>query len=323
MLRDDEQVMRSFLYATILLCFSLSFQAWAGSTWANRGGLIQTSENWKRKSSWQSLEGTEKASLKQILEIVETSKQGVALLARARAKARKDNLSLLDVIKAGDVSLTDTTLIRKFSSSDPFAVNYKAKSVVFLDRSHNVKNAVLDLVHELTHYTFKEPFNPYKNRFTISSFLKDTIEGKGGEVDAFLVECKIGKEIFGRGEISSQCQSIIGSDGKFSRSLATAEFYKMGPFFDKFIALSKQTNLRLERFKYLSRDQGLLISSAWGSPYPLAVISEYTTIMGKVCENDRKRLSYFSHERGRLPASEYLSFKKMKKEITARCKEFH
>lgn len=323
MLGVDEQVMRVAQLTTILLGLFLSFEALAGSSWANRGGLIQTSENWKRKRTWRQLDDSEQASLKQIFEIIETSKQGVALLARARSKARKNNQSLLDVVMAGDVSLTDTTLIRKFSSTDPFAVNYKAKSVVYLDRSHNVKNAVLDLVHELTHYTFKEPFNPYKNKFTISSFLKDTIEGKGGEVDAFLVECKIGKEIFGRAEISSQCQAIIGSNGKFSRSLATAEFYKMGPFFDKFIALSKSTNLRLERFKYLSRDQGLLISSAWGSPYPLAVISEYTTIMGKVCENDRKRLAYYGQSQGRLPASEYLSFKKMKKEITARCKEFH
>ncbi len=304
------------------ILFSFSLQTYS-SDWANRGGQIETKENWRRNNSWQHLESNEKSSIQQLFKIIETSDKGVKLLARARIKARKEDKSLLEVVSAGDVSLTDTTLIRKFSSVDPFQVSYQAKSVVFLDRSHNTKNAVLDLVHELTHYTFKTPFNPYENQFTISSFLKDTIEGKGGEVDAFLVECRIGKEIFGKAELSSQCMSILGSNGKFSRTLATAEFYKMGQFFDKFISMSQKTRLRLEKFKYLSRDQGHLISSAWGSPYPYAVAKEYTTIMGKVCSNDKKRLSYFGLQKGRLPASEYLSFKKMKKRIHARCKEFY
>ncbi|EQC50792.1 hypothetical protein [Bacteriovorax sp. DB6_IX] len=307
---------------TIFLTFVLSTQVMAIEKWANRGGLIDSSENWKRKRTWRQLAKSDRDALNEIFRIVETSKQGQALLARARVKARKENKSLLDVVTAGDVSVTDTTLIRKFSSSSPFDVNYHAKSIVILDRGHNVKNAVLDLVHELTHYTFKVPFNPYKNRFTINSFLKDTIEGRGGEVDAFLVECKIGKEIFGRSEISPQCMSIIDSKGEFSRDLAIAEFYKLGSFFDKFVAMAKNNHLRLEKFRYLSRDHGLLISSAWGSPYPLAIIREYTTIMGKVCENDRKRLSYYGKTGGRLPASEYLSFKKMKKEITVRCRDF-
>jgi len=310
-------------FLSIFVTLLVSQSTYAGSSWAKRGGLIESKDSWRRQNSWRQLAKSEKEAFEQIFKIIETSKQGLSLLARARAKARKNNQSLLEVVAAGDVSLTDTTLIRKFSSSNPFDVNYRAKSLVYLDRSHNVKNAVLDLVHELTHYSFKIPFNPYKSKFTISSFLKDTIEGRGGEVDAFLVECKIGKEIFGSGSLSPQCQSIIGSNGEFSRDLATAEFYKLGPFFDKFLALSRETSLRLERFKYISRDQGQLISSAWGSPYPLAVVKEYTTIMGKVCANDKKRLSYFGQEKGRLPASEYLSFKKMKKEITERCREFH
>lgn len=290
--------------------------------WKNRGGVITDSSSWRTKKSWRHLAKNDKESISQLLKIIESAPLGAKLLDKARLKAAQQSKRLEEVITPGEVSVTDTTLIRRFSAIDPTEIEYEARSKVYLDRTHNVKNAVLDLVHELTHYVYKEPFNPYRPKFSITKFMKDTIEGKGGEVDAFVLECKVGKHIFGRGSISPQCQNIINREGEFSKNLAKYEFYKLGEYFGDFVRHAKKHNLDLNHLRYISRENGQLISSAWGSPYPMAVLEEYSTIMGKVCENDRKRLSYFQENLGRQPASQNRSLVEINYRLTHRCKEF-
>ncbi|EQC46582.1 hypothetical protein M900_2427 [Bacteriovorax sp. Seq25_V] len=287
--------------------------------WRDRGGVITSSSESISKKSWLKLGKSERDSITQLLEIIKSTKSGRAVLAKAVEKSKLSGNTIHDFIQSGDVSVTDTTLIRKFSATDPFAVSYQSKSKIYLDKKHDVKNAVLDLVHELTHFAYKEPFNPYKENFSLSGFIEETIESKGGEVDAFLVECEVGRTIFGKSSMSSQCSSILDVEDKFSRSLATKEFYKLGNFYDRYMKFAKDLNLDVTKSKHISSDEGLLISSAWGSPYPMAIIEEYKTIMTKVCENDLKRLSYYSGTSGRMPASEEKSFNKMKNNIITRC----
>jgi hypothetical protein len=304
------------LFTFILLISSAHVYA---STWAQRGALIVDDKKDHKNKSWIKLAPTERESAKELISIIETTKMGEKLVARAKLKARRDGKSLYDVIKSGDVSLTDTTLIRKFSQHDPFNISYHAKSVVLIDKTHSVKDAVLDLVHELTHYTFKEPFNPYKKDFKISDFMKNTIEGRGGEVEAFLVECRVGREIYGKSPLSAQCQAILDETGEPSKLLAVKEFYKLGSFHKKFLDLSKKKGLNVEEFKHVSRDSGVIISSAWGSPYPMAILDEYTNIMEKVCRNDERRLAFYGTDKSRLPASIYTSYAKAKKDFSRRC----
>lgn len=308
-------------YLTIFIFISLSNTMLLAATFATRGGIIVDSPKFTKHSNWRTLASTEKDSVREVVRIIETSTLGVKLIARARLKARRENLSLLDVISSGNVSVTDTTLIRRFSPESPEKVSYEAKSKVVIDKGLSVKNAVLDLAHELTHYVFKTPFNPYKKNFDITQFMIDTIEGRGGEIDAFVVECKIGREIFGPQSPSSQCGEIVDSSGEFSKVEAQKEFYKLGAHYLKFMSLSKKHQLQIYEVGDISEGTSSLISSAWGQPYPLAVFSEYESIMGRVCQNDKRRLSYFKTFK-RSPASRVEQYNTEKEEILARCKQF-
>ena len=309
------------MMSRILLTFIILSSLTNAYDWKNRGGII-SNINERPNQSWLLLGKTKRDAIKELLKIVESDPIGIRLISKARMKARREGKSLLDVIDVGEVSLTDTTLVRRFSPDNPFDVTYEAKSVVYVDQGHDIKDAALDLVHEVTHYTYKKPFNPYIKGFEISDFLVDTIEGRGGEIEAFIVECKVGKSLFGKSRLSPQCLSILGSDGEFSKVLASAEFYKLGPHFDKFIEMARKNNLRLERFSFLSRNSGVIISSAWGSPYPVAILEEYGGIMERVCDNDRRRLSYYASEKKRAPASKTESYHRALKDLQARCGRF-
>lgn len=285
--------------------------------WTERGGVVKSASDYDQQKSWLQLGASEALAVSELFKIIESSLFGKELLAKAKLKASKDHRNLKDVVLAGEVSLTDTTLIRKFSSSDPFAVSFKAESKIYIQKSLDVKNAVLDLVHELTHFTYKEDFNPYKENFSLISFIQDTIEGRGGELDAFLVECRIGKSLFGN-NISSQCDNVV-KGSEFSRELAKAEFYKIGNFYDKFHSELAKFRISADKFPLISPDNGLLVSSAWSRPYPLAIIEEYKNIMGRVCENDLKRISVLSSGVSRFPASDQKSFLKIRSSIISRC----
>ncbi len=113
------------------------------------------------------------------------------------------------MVKVGDSSLTDTTLVRKFSPHSPEHVIYESRSVVYISRHLAWDDALLDLAHELTHYVYRESFNPYAESFNAKDFIKGTIEGKGGEVQAFLTECRVLKELFSsRVQSRSHCLKI-------------------------------------------------------------------------------------------------------------------
>lgn len=295
-----------------------SFVSFAG-TWKQRGGLIKPSGEIKKKN-WLDLADSHKQSIKEIINVIETSKAGLKLIAKARLKARMEDKSLLDVIQVGDVSITDTTLVRRFSPSRPGEIKYSTKSIVYIDRSLSAKNAVLDLSHELTHYVYKKPFNPYKEDFELSVFMYDTIEAEGGEVDAFLKECEIALDIFGKSMLSGQCQEVFNGEG-FSRAKSVEEFYKLGLHYNEFVEKSDKLKLNTSRLPISSRNS-TLISSAWGVPYPLSVIEEFETIMGKVCRNDKKRLTYFDSNKGRFPASAPSRITKLYNDYHRRCKNF-
>ncbi len=299
----------------ILLCNN-SF----ASSWAERGGTIQSGTN-KYTGNWRRLASSEEKSVEQLIQIVATSELGVKLIDKARLRAAKDRKRLEEVISGGEVSVTDTTLVRKFSPHSPESVRFETRSRVYIDKSHSTKNAVLDLIHELTHYIYKKPFNPYLSDFSVSSFLNDTIQGRGGEVDAFLVECRIGREIYGLKAISPQCLNILSGD-EFSRTLAVKEFYKIGHYYDQFKSDATELGIDKKVIADISKDQTSLVSSAWSKPYPVAVVAEYEAIMTKVCHNDLKRMTYLSEELTRGPASKSSKVNDVRSKFNARCRSY-
>lgn len=254
---------------------------------------------------WTTLTKTHEQNFKIMIEILLRSESGKRLLSEAKERASYSGETIYDVFKVGDASLTDTTLIRKFSPQTPDKVVYESRSKVYINRDLSVLDAILDMAHELTHFTYRTNFNPYVDNFSLEDFIISTIEGSGGEVDAFLHECKILYELIpSQLKQRSNCHRIQDPQTKlFSRTLAIREFYKLGSHFQEFAGGIKKYNLDLEE-TLASKDPASFLSSAYGVPYPLAALKEYNTILGKVCENDKKRLAIMQSGISRIPASE-------------------
>jgi hypothetical protein len=253
---------------------------------------------------WMKLGKTETESLQALIRLLEKSNVGKHILKRASRKASEWGMTLEDVLLAGEGSLTDTTLVRKFSPSRPDKVVYETRSKVYINKGLSVKNALLDMAHELTHFSYRRPFNPYRNEFSLKKFVASTIEGHGGEVDAYLVECKVLLEVFGRESVhQSNCSKVMNEKGKFSKNLGIEEFYKLGRYYKRFNHVLEKHRVQPESFSGLSSRKSLFISSAYGVPYPLAAAQEFENIMTRVCHNDQKRLSLMKQQVSRAVAS--------------------
>ncbi|MGE3611144.1 MAG: hypothetical protein AB7I27_16250 [Bacteriovoracaceae bacterium] len=285
--------MKRFLIFLILFSFRLH---------ATEEKTIHVEEKYS-KGSWTEYTSSDELNLKRLIELLSKSKTGDRILKEARFKAASTGHTLIDVIKIGEGSLTDTTLVRKFSPASPDNVIYESRSVVYLNRHLTWDDALLDLAHELTHFVYREAFNPYAESFNAKDFIKGTIEGSGGEVQAFLTECKVLKELFSsKVQGRSHCQKIEDSEGQLSFSKAVELFYHVGNYYDSMDKKLSEKNLQSADFN-LKADKINFISSAYGVPYPVAALMEYELVLSKVCENDKKRIAYVQQGQKRGPAS--------------------
>lgn len=272
-----------------------------------------------QKGSWMEYTSSEELNLKRLIELLSRSPSGDKILKEAAFKAARTGLTLNDVIKVGEGSLTDTTLIRKFSPTSPENVIYETRSVVYLNRHLSWDDALLDLAHELTHYVYREAFNPYSESFNAKDFIKGTIEGSGGEVQAFLTECKVLKELFSRqAQGRSHCLRIEDDNGRPSFEKGVALFYHVGNYYDSLSKKLSQKKIDSSEFD-LKSEKINFISSAYGVPYPVAALMEYELVLNKVCENDKKRLAYMQQSPDRSPASESPDTKKFVASFNNRC----
>lgn len=272
------------------------------------GGYLFVEGSFDSNERWTSFSQSDELNVKNLVQHLAKSTSGKDLLLQAKKKARKQGLTLLDVIKPGSGSLTDTTLIRKFSPHSPEHISYETRSVVYVNRSLNQYDALLDLSHELTHFVYRGDFNPYKSNFSLGEFIKDTIEGTGGEVQAFVKECQVLRELFpSKYNNRYNCGKIIdGQTGTISYELAVQRFYQIGHFEDPFKRLLLKEGI-LSDFPELNSKEVSFVSSAYGVPYPVAAYKEYKTVMTKVCDNDKKRLAYMQKNGGRAPANDFAS----------------
>jgi hypothetical protein len=255
------------------------------------------------RGTWMDFTSSSELNLKKLFELLGRSRTGEKLIKEAQYKAARMGHTLTDVIKVGDSSLTDTTLVRKFSPHSPEHVIYESRSVVYISRHLAWDDALLDLAHELTHFVYRGSFNPYSEHFNAKDFIKSTIEGEGGEVQAFLTECRVLKELFStKVQSRSHCQKIEGDSGQLSYSKAVELFYHVGPYYSSFNKQLQQRNIA-SSFSDLKEDKINFISSAYGVPYPIAALMEYELVLNKVCENDKKRLAYMQQGPKRGPAS--------------------
>lgn len=268
---------------------------------------------------WSNFSSKEKLNLQNLLQKLSKSKTGKRLITKASDKAKTYGKTLYDVIESGKGSITDTTLVRRFSPTNPQNISYETRSKVIINKNLNIYDAVLDLAHELTHFVYRQGFNPYNNDFSLDNFIKNTVEGTGGEVQAFMMECKVLRELFPK-KIASRynCKKITDpASGQISRKLAVNKFYSLGAYFSKF--KNKLDNYGiLSSFPEISNHGVSFVSSAYGMPYPVAAYHEYMSVLSKVCENDRKRIAFMkSANSGRSIASTKVS--QVQKDYLDRC----
>lgn len=253
---------------------------------------------------WTTIAESEEESIKELFKILERSNTGSKIIARSQSKALSYGNTLAELVLAGEGSLTDTTLVRKFSPSNPDEVVYESRSKVYINRHLTVKNALLDLAHELTHFALREPFNPYKAPFGLKDFITSTVEGKGGEVEAYLVECQVLFELFKKGSHETNCHRVIDpSSGRVNKSRGVHEFYQLGRFYSAFHNSLRKHDVEASSFEATSRGGAHFISSAYGLPYPLAAVHEYEAIMERVCQNDNRRIAIMRRNVSRSPSS--------------------
>ena len=253
---------------------------------------------------WFDQKLSEKENLKNLIFHLSKSKHGQKLLKEAEIKSFENNSSLIDNLKVGNGSLTDTSLIRRFGANNPFEVEYIVQTTIYINRDLDPYSAILDLSHELVHYIYRPTFNPYQNPINKKDFIISTLEGQGGEVQAFINECMVLSELFPRSiHKKYNCHLVTDqSTGIINADLAKKLFYQVGPYFQQFTdhlndyhsehhKHQGHENIHAE-FPHLSNDRVVFVSSAWSLPYPLSAQREYEEIMSKVCQNDLKRLSY-------------------------------
>jgi len=295
--------------------------------------VIDVDEEVNFNDPWFKKSKSDEENFKFLVRGLSKSSTGIKVLEKARLKAAEQGFTLFDVLATGDGSLTDTTLVRRFQASNPTNVMYETKSKVYLNRHLKTLDALLDFAHELTHYTYREPFNPYDSRFHLKDFIKSTVEGKGGEVDAFMVECKVLKELSpGEGFMRSSCPKILDTKlGQVSKELGVQEFYKVGSHFNDLKKDFQKFALKEDDLPLASSGDALFISSAWGLPYPVAAVKEYVNIMDRVCKNDKNRIALMQEKINRNPASTEASldlnkntqdFRLMFEDFKSRCDKF-
>jgi hypothetical protein len=296
----------------IFLTFSLGLSAMEEKT-------IHVEGTMTGNRTWMDYTSSPELNLKKLLELLSRSSTGEKLIKEAQYKAARAGLTLDDVIKVGQTSLTDTTLVRKFSPHSPEHVIYETRSVVYVNKTLAWDDALLDLSHELTHFVYREGFNPYAESFNAKDFIKSTIEGSGGEVQAFLTECRVLRELFSRRiQSRSNCQKIEDSMGQLSFTKAVELFYHVGSYYDGFHVQLQKRSIA-SSFSDLKPEKINFISSAYGVPYPIAALMEYDLVLNKVCENDKKRLAYMQQAPQRGPASVSTGQSKFVESYSVRC----
>lgn len=296
----------------LVILLSIVFSACAGAS-----DYLFVNSNFSPTKKWTDFSKDDEMNIRNLIQHLAKSKTGKELLLKAKRKASQSGETLLDIIKVGSGSLTDTTLTRRFSKDNPEHIVYESHSVVFVNKNLNQFDALLDLAHELTHYNYRHDFNPYQLNFTMEEFIKNTIEARGGEVHAFVKECNVLKELFpSKFSTKKNCMDIL-DNGKVSYQKGIELFYKVGPLYEDFSKLLSMTGLSATEFPQLSNDTISFVSSAYGVPYPIAAFKEYRLVLKKVCENDERRVAYFK-KAGRTPAS--VDFSQFVKTYQAKCR---
>ena len=203
----------------------------------------------------------------------------------ALVKAKMANLP----IHEGNVSKTEISITRTRKGSEEQIAFH---TQILIAKEKDPVFQALDLAHELVH-ALSPKQNPFDPKLNPESYVKQGIEGQGGEADAIAQECKVGKELPGLKEsvsalIKARCQYVwqTESDSKKWKH----SFYYLGQYYQEFLAVLEQ----IKEPEAKGWDQKIEVKSPLFSsavahkPYPLALLEEYVSITRTICEKSLK-----------------------------------
>ena len=243
------------------------------------------------------------------LKVLRSVPTGRSLLERGRKRFHlADTASLRRLFKWSDVSRTDAVLTRHYDPGSQTEVRERLVTV-YLKKNQSFDDLVLDVAHEMTHAAGEPNWDPYDPHLTAVRYIRASLEGPGGEVDALANECRVSLELSARyGTSAHRCERYrLGhSQNQVDRVKIRKDFYRMGAFHKEILqALGSEA----ASFPDLSTESPTLFSSTGNAPYPLALLREFQEINGVACSNTRRRLSLVAQNSGRSdpsrsPASE-------------------
>jgi hypothetical protein len=190
-------------------------------------------------------------------------------------------------IREGRVSRTDATLTRSWDPSTDAEVRER-EVVVNLRLDQPLQEISLDLAHELTHAVTQPAWDPYDPELRAETYVRNAIDGPGGEVDAILRECVSAFELERKGGVSiSRCDRYrrdYEASGTIPRAKIVRDFYASG---ETFARIPEELRRRIPE---ITSDPPVYYSSTGESPYPLSLEREYEALNEVACSNTRSRL---------------------------------
>ncbi len=159
-------------------------------------------------------------------ELVEILRQ-VPAGRRVLDAAKKKDPAFLSKLKLGSASYTESTFSRTYSLIDGHE-QIGLRHEVTLNQGLALSDAVVDLAHELVHFTEKGMLDPYRPGFELSQFIRNGIEGEGGELAALAVECEVAWSLetkFEKFPVHVLCERYRRTGNVFRRAAAQRDYY--------------------------------------------------------------------------------------------------
>lgn len=235
--------------------------------------------------------------IRQMLEILGTTKAGADLIQAAKSREPQ----FLRRLTVGPNSLTETVFSRSFSLEDG-SESLEVENFLRLNRNLSRRDLVLDLGHELTHFVYRSPANPYGEHHSLRDFIREGIEGEGGELDAFRMECLVSWELEKTRDLpvheicARYRRAENGGELAFARERARAEYYNVGRYYRSLAPLKKY-------FPELNEGVVVFSSSLQKAPYPYALVKEYAFVRKVACENNQRKAKLIATQSARLKKS--------------------
>ncbi len=229
---------------------------------------------------------------------------------RVLEQAERKDPKVLERVLRGNASFTESTFSRTYSLIDGKEV-IQLKHVITLSRRLKLADAVVDLAHELLHFTEKGMLDPYRPGFELEQFVRKGIEGEGGELAALEVECKVAWQLERSGNGFPRhrlCVRYRQKEDRFNRKMARLDYYSVGTWYQDLTPELKQVMPELS-------DGAVTFTSSYAAkPYPVALAEEYAMTRRMACRNNRRkyRLIAAQSDGGRGPASAELMRERMR-----------